>query len=254
MYAQSTVKRRLSNPEKPATAAQVRKELARRADVEVAAFLQRFFKTGPGEYGEGDLFRGIRVPVLRELSRTFRTLSLADTVELLQSKWHEDRLLALLLLVRRFGAADEAEREKIFRLFLANIDRVNNWDLVDSSAPQIAGAFLWNKSRQPLRQLARSSTLWERRIAIMATFHFVRQGDSDETLRIARMLLRDDHDLIHKAVGWMLREAGKRDGAALRRFLDEHAARMPRVMLRYAIEKFPEPERQRYLSARASAR
>ena len=254
MYAHSTVKRRLSNPEKPATAAQVRKELARRSNAEVAASHQRFFKTGPGEYGEGDLFRGIRVPVLRELSRTFRNLSLDETLELLHSKWHEDRLLALLLLVRRFDAADETERAEIYRLYLANTGRINNWDLVDSSAPQIVGAFLWNNSRQPLRQLARSSNLWERRIAIMATFYFIRQGESDETLGIARILLRDHHDLIHKAVGWMLREVAQRDRAAARRFLDEHAARMPRVMLRYTIEKFPEPERQRYLRARASVR
>ena len=244
----------MSNPDKPAAAAEVRKELARRSNPEVAAFLQRFFKTGPGQYGEGDLFRGIRVPVLRQLSRTFSSLSLADTLELLQSKWHEDRLLALLLLVRRFGTGDEDDRAEIYRHYLANTDRINNWDLVDSSAPQIVGAFLWNKSRQPLRQLARSSSLWERRVAIMATFHFIRQGDSDETLRVARMLLRDNHDLAHKAVGWMLREVAQRNQAAARRFLDEHAACMPRVMLRYAIEKFPEPERQRYLRARASVR
>lgn len=244
----------MSNREKPPNAAQVRKELARRSNAEVAAFLQQFFKTGPGEYGEGDRFRGIRVPVLRELSRTFRGLSLNDTIKLLHSKWHEDRLLALLLLVRRFRTADERQRAEIYRLFLANIDRVNNWDLVDSSAPQIVGAFLREKDRQPLRQMARSTSLWERRIAIMATFDFIRQDDFDETLRIARILLRDPEDLIQKAVGWMLREVGQRSRGALRRFLGEHAARMPRVMLRYAIEKFPETERQKYLRARSSFR
>ena len=243
----------MSNRQKAVSVAEVQKELARRSSAEDAVFLQRFFKTGAGEYGEGDLFRGIRVPVLRELSRTFASLSLADTVELLGSKWHEDRLLALLLLVRRFRAGDDSERAEVYRRYLANTARVNNWDLVDSSAPHIAGAFLWNRNRKPLRQLARSSNLWERRIAIMATFYFIRHGDVDETLRIARMLLRDVEDLIHKAVGWMLREAGKRDAAAARRFVDEHAAHMPRVMLRYAIEKLPADERHQYLRAGASA-
>ena len=237
----------MSNREQAASLAQVRRELARRSDPKVAATLLRFFKTGPGEYSEHDLFRGIRVPMLRELSRTFRSLSVGDTVKLLQSKWHEDRLLALLLLVRRFRAGDESERAEIYRLYLANTHRINNWDLVDSSAPQIVGAFVRDKSRQPLRQLARSSDLWERRIAILATFDFIRQDDFEETLWIARMLLRDTHDLIHKAVGWMLREVEQRDVATARRFLDDHAARMPRLMLRYAIEKFSEDEPQKYL-------
>ena len=244
----------MSNLEQPATIKQVRSELTRHADSGVATTLQRFFKIGPGQYGEHDRFRGIRVPVLRELSRTFSSLSLAETLELLQSKWHEDRLLALLLLVARFRARDEIERAEIYRVYLANTEMINNWDLVDSSAPQIVGAFLRDKSRQPLRQLARSTDLWERRIAIIATFDFIRHDDFGETLQIARMLVGDREDLIHKAVGWMLREVGQRDAAVERRFLDEHAARMPRVMLRYAIEKFPEAERQKYLRAGKSDR
>jgi 3-methyladenine DNA glycosylase AlkD len=244
----------MTTRDKSVTAVQVRKDLAARSKPETAVVLQRFFKTKPGEYGEGDRFRGIRVPVLRELSRKFSRLSLDETVELLQSKWHEDRLLALLLLVRQFNVGDQARRAEIYRRYLANTDRINNWDLVDSSAPHIVGAFLWTRSRQPLRQLARSRSIWERRIAIIATFYFIRRNDFDETLRLARILLPDPEDLIHKAAGWMLREVGQRDGAAARRFLDEHAAGMPRVMLRYAIEKFPAAERQRYLRAAVSIR
>jgi 3-methyladenine DNA glycosylase AlkD len=163
---------------------------------------------------------------------------------------HEERLLALLLLVDAFQRADEADQKRLYTVYLDHTAFINNWDLVDSSAPQIVGGFLQDRSRAPLRRLARSRSLWERRIAIVATHHFIRRGDLDDTFGIAELLLDDEHDLIHKAVGWMLREAGKRDGAALRRFLNGRSSRMPRTMLRYAIERFPAAERLEYLRKR----
>jgi 3-methyladenine DNA glycosylase AlkD len=216
-------------------------------DSATAVFLRRFFKTGPGEYGEGDLFRGIRVPVLRKLAGEFQGLTLSETEELLHSPYHEDRLLALLILVRLFAKGGESERKKVYSTYLKNTRFVNNWDLVDSSAPYIVGAFLFDKDRKVLERLARSRKLWERRIAVMATFHFIRRGEFDDTLKIARALLSDREDLIHKAVGWMLREVGKKNVEVEENFLREHCKRMPRVMLRYAVEKFPEPKRRRYL-------
>jgi 3-methyladenine DNA glycosylase AlkD len=227
-------------------AADMQKELVRLGDSETAIFLQRFFKTGPGEYGEGDLFRGIRVPALRKLAGD-QGLTLSETEELLHSPYHEDRLLALLILVRLFTKGDEPVRKKVYSTYLKNTRFVNNWDLIDSSAPQIVGAFLFDKDRKVLERLARSRSLWERRIAVMATFHFIRRGEFDDTLKLARMLLSDREDLIHKAVGWMLREVGKKSPEAEENFLREHCARMPRVMLRYAVEKFSEPKRRRYL-------
>jgi 3-methyladenine DNA glycosylase AlkD len=222
--------------------------LRRRGNREIALHAQRFFKTGPGEYGEGDIFLGIRVPVIRGCLREFRDLSLKDTVELLQSPFHEARLLALLIMVRCYDSATE-EREKggIYDAYLENSDRINNWDLVDCSAEHIVGAHLMPGDRSPLYLLARSTSLWERRIAIMTTFHFIKRGDFRETLAIAELLLQDREDLIHKAVGWMLREVGKRDIVAERGFLDGYCMEMPRTMLRYAIERFPEEERSRYL-------
>ncbi|MEI8289234.1 MAG: DNA alkylation repair protein [Verrucomicrobiota bacterium] len=222
------------------------KELASPAD---AKFLQRFFKTGPGEYGEGDRFIGIRVPVTRKLAREFRDLPRREVVALLQSPIHEERLLALIILVNASQRGDDAERAKIFKLYLAQLDRVNNWDLVDSSAPYIVGPHLLNRSRKILFRLARSQSLWHRRVAVLATLHFIRQGDFTDTLRLAERLRDDEHDLMHKATGWMLREIGKRHVAVLRSFLDQHAALMPRTMLRYAIEKLSERERRRYLRA-----
>lgn len=229
----------------------IQKELARLSNAQDAAFLQRYFKTLPGQYGEGDRFRGIRVPVLRRLAGTHREIPLERAERLLRSPWHEDRLLALLLLVGRYGREDEAGREDVYGLYLRNTHRVNNWDLVDLSAPHIVGAHLSRRPRSPLDLLARSGSLWERRIAILATLHFIRRGDFHWTLRIARKLLDDREELIHKAVGWMLREVGKRDAAALEAFLDAHAARMPRTTLRYAIERLPEPKRLGYLKPRS---
>ena len=209
--------------------------------------LSWFFKTAPGEYGAGDKFIGIRVPVLRKLAREFRSLPLSATVELLQSPIHEERLLALIILVNASHRADEAGRAEIYKLYLAHLDRVNNWDLVDVSAPRIVGRHLEKRPRKILFRMSRSKNLWRRRVAVLATFHFIRLGDFADALRLAELLLDDGQDLMHKAVGWMLREIGKRDVAVLKRFLDLHAAQMPRTMLRYAIEKFPERERKRYL-------
>ncbi len=212
-----------------------------------AQFLQRFFKTGPGQYGEGDRFRGIRVPVVREVAKRYRTITPSDVGILLKSPWHEDRLLALFMLNQLYAKGDEKRRGEIYTLYLANTSRINNWDLVDSSAEHVVGAHLWQRSRAPLRRLVRSGMLWERRIAVLATFHFIRKGEFTETLDLAARLLEDEEDLMHKAVGWMLRETGKRDIEALQGFLRSHCNRMPRTMLRYAIEKFPETERKAWL-------
>jgi 3-methyladenine DNA glycosylase AlkD len=229
------------------TSAQIRALLHERADGSRVPVLQRFFKTGAGQYAEGDIFIGVTVPQLRALCRECAGVPIRESLALLRSPVHEERLLALLLLVDAFRRGATADRREIYDQYLGNTDWINNWDLVDSSAHLIVGAWLQDRSKAPLRRLARSSSLWERRIAIIATFHDIRRGELDETFRIADLLIADTHDLIHKAVGWMLREAGNRDGAALRRFLAERYRRMPRTMLRYAIEKFPERERQAYL-------
>lgn len=187
------------------------------------------------------------VPALRKLSKEWMSIPVAEAVKLLQSRWHEARLLALMILVRKYERGDEAMRDEIYRRYLANSDRINNWDLVDTSAPAIIGMHLIERDRAPLFALAKSSSLWERRIAIISTQNFIRCGDFADTLRIAEILLDDPHDLIHKACGWMLREVGKRDQAVLERFLQTHARRMPRTMLRYAIERFPRELRGRYM-------
>jgi 3-methyladenine DNA glycosylase AlkD len=217
-----------------------------------AAFLAGFFKTGPGEYGDGDLFIGVRVPTIRKVAREFKSLPPAEVVRLLHSEIHEERLAALVILVLQTEKCDAETQKRVYDLYLANTKYINNWDLVDLSAPQLVGAYLYDKNRRPLYRLAKSSRLWDRRISILATFHFIRQGDFDDTLRIAEMLLADPQDLIHKAVGWMLREVGKRDQAALERFLEKHCHTMPRTMLRYAIERFPEKTRRAYLARKSS--
>jgi 3-methyladenine DNA glycosylase AlkD len=231
------------------TLAGLRQRLHRLASPADAKFLQRYFKTAPGEYGAGDKFIGIRVPVLRKLAREFRSLPPPAAAKLLQSPIHEERLLALLILTDAYERADESGRAAIYRLYLKNLARVNNWDLVDCSAPRIVGRHLKERPQKILFRLARSKILWRRRVAVLATFYFIRQDDFGDSLRLAELLLDDEHDLIHKAVGWMLREMGKRDVAELKRFLRNHAARMPRTMLRYAIEKLPERERQSYLQS-----
>ncbi len=217
-------------------------------DPAVAAHAQRFFKTGPGEYGEGDRFLGIRMPVLRLEASQLDGLSLTQILTLLRSRYHEARLLALLLLVRRYQRGDSGQRNAVFRRYLEHTAYINNWDLVDSSAPAIVGAHLLEADRSLLDRLAASPSLWERRIAVLACLHFIRRDDFRDGLRLCATLLDDPEELIHKATGWMLREIGKRDGARARAFLKRHCRRMPRTMLRYAIEKLPPAERQRYLS------
>jgi len=221
--------------------------LRRLADPEIAEHSQRFFKTGEGQYGYGDKFLGIRVPVLRKAVKKYRDTPLSVSESLLTSEYHEIRLFALLLLVDRFTCADEKEQGGIYRTYLAHTRYVNNWDLVDSSSPYIVGAYLEQRDRAVLYELSQSACLWERRIAILATFHFIRQGDFDDTLQLAAQLLGDKEDLIHKAIGWMLREVGNRDLLAETEFLKKHYRCMPRTMLRYAIEKFSPEERRRFL-------
>jgi len=229
------------------TAHEISKIIHGLANPQNALHLQRFFKTGPGQYGEGDQFLGIRVPVLREQAKKFKDTPLADVQILLTSAYHEERLCALLLLVQKFSRGSDAEKKSIYALYLRNTRYVNNWDLVDLSAYLIVGPYLADRDRRPLYALARAASLWERRIAIMSTFHFIKNNQFADTLAIAVLLLTDREDLMHKAVGWMLREIGKRDLAVEKEFLKSHYQRMPRTMLRYAIEKFPENERQRYL-------
>lgn len=227
---------------------ELKREVRKAADPEKAKLLQGFFKTGPGEYAEGDIFLGIAVPKIRVLLKRYKNLSIADTKRLLHSPIHEERLLALLIFVARFEKGTAAEKSKIYKAYLKNTAYINNWDLVDLSADRIVGAFLKDRDKAILHRLARSKDLWKRRIAIMATFHFIKNGLSDETFAIARRLLNDEHDLIHKAVGWMLREVGKRvDIEAEEKFLKTHYRTMPRTMLRYAIERFPEVRRKAYL-------
>jgi 3-methyladenine DNA glycosylase AlkD len=229
------------------TANEILAQLERLGSPQRAEVAKRYFKTGPGEYGAGDIFYGLSAPVMRGLAREHQALSAKETLRLLRSPVHEARAVALLIMVRAYAKGDAATKQQIYETYLANTRRINNWDLVDASAPHIVGAHLADKSRKPLAALARSQSLWERRIAIIATFHFIRANDFTDALKIAKLLLGDKEDLIHKAVGWMLREVGKRDRAGEVSFLQAHYQRMPRVMLRYAIERFPEAERQMYL-------
>jgi len=229
----------------PLSLTALKRRLRTLANPAQAKTAQWFFKTGPGEYGEGDKFLGIRVPVLRGLVREFATLDFTSVTTLLHSPWHEERLLAALLLVRQYDRGTRTERTAIFRLYLRSLRHINNWDIVDSSAPHIVGRHLDGTGRATLLRLSRARLLWSRRVAMMATFHSIRQGDFEDALAIAARLLKDEHDLIHKASGWMLREVGQRDCAVLVHFLNRHASTMPRTMLRYAIEKLP-PVRRRH--------
>ena len=230
------------------TARETSRQLSLLSDSEKAKFLQRFFKSGPGEYAEGDRLLGITVPKQREIAKQFAKLPIPETLKLLKSKWHEERSTALFILVGQFAKGSTADQKLIYDLYLNHTHFINNWDLVDNSAHQIVGGWLLKRTRKPLTTLACSEILWERRIAIIATFHFIKQGDFTDTLRIAELLLGDEEDLIHKAVGWMLREVGKRDHELDVDFLDRHFHAMPRTMLRYAIEKFPEPLRKHFLN------
>ena len=217
------------------------------ANKEIAEHSQRFFKTGKGEYGESDIFLGIRVPVLRKLVNKYRGISLEEVSKLLHSKFHEERLLAVLMLVQLFKTGGDEEQKQIYNLYLDNIEFINNWDIVDISAGNIVGAYLHQKDKALLYRLVYADNLWERRISIISTFYFIRQNEFDDTLKIAEILLNDKEDLIQKAVGWMLREVGKREIEIEEEFLQEHYMKMPRTMLRYAIEKFPETKRKMYL-------
>jgi 3-methyladenine DNA glycosylase AlkD len=225
----------------------IRKDLEDLSDPAKAEFSPRFFKAGPGGYAEGDVFIGVTVPNIRSVARRHRDLLFSHIKHLLHSVIYEHRLAALLILVDKFARADATGREKIVRFYLDNLKYVNNWDLVDLSADKILGDYLFDKDRAILYELCDSGHLWSQRVSIMSTFFFIRKGQFDDTFRLAELLLTHKHDLIHKAVGWMLREIGKRDKKAEESFLKKHCRTMPRTMLRYAIEKFSPEERERYL-------
>jgi 3-methyladenine DNA glycosylase AlkD len=236
------------DPKPTHTAAQVERALRTLASPRDAEFLQGFFKTGKGQYGEGDRFLGVRVPQLRAVARRFRGLSHAQVLSLLRSRWHEARLVALLLLVDQHRRGTEAERNRIYRDYLRHTRYINNWDLVDTSAKHIVGPRVGPEHLDTLADLARSDSVWERRIAVLATFLWIGRDEFRPALLVASLLVNDRHDLIHKAVGWMLRELGKRNIAVEEAFLREHYRNMPRTMLRYAIERLPKTRRQHYLN------
>ena len=213
-----------------------------------AKFLQGFFKTGKGEYAEGDIFLGITVPTSRSLAKKYSQISTADAFELLKSKYHEERLIAIFIFTRHFEKGDEKLKTKIVNEYLKNTKLINNWDLVDSSAYKILGKYLLDKPKDILFKLAKSNLLWDRRISIISTYAFIKAGETATTFQLALQLIDNKEDLMHKGVGWMLREAGKPDPVGLDIFLAEHHKKMPRTMLRYAIEKFPESKRKAFLS------
>jgi len=217
-------------------------------DAKRAEHCQKFFKTGKGEYGEGDVFLGVRVPELRKLAKAFKHISTHDITHFLKSKYHEERQFALFVLVNQFKKGNFETKKNIFQLYLDHTHHINNWDLVDATAHEIVGGFLFDKDRSILYKLVQSHDLWERRIAIIATFYFIKRNDFNDTLKIAESLLHDSHDLIHKAVGWMLREIGKRDLKTEEEFLQKFYSDIPRTALRYAIEKFLPNKRKQYLS------
>jgi len=225
----------------------VKAELKKLSDPDHAMKLQGFFKTGDGEYGEGDIFLGVRVPDQRRIAKKYRNIPLTDVLELLRSEIHEHRLTALFILTDQFNKGDREARKRIVDLYLGNTAYVNNWDLVDSSAHKILGAWLVDKPRDVLYDLAGSESLWERRISIISTFAFIDRGDLADAIALAGALIDDGHDLIHKASGWVLREVGKKNQSALEEFLLEHYETMPRTMLRYAIERLPEEQRRFYM-------
>ena len=229
---------------------ELRSKLNTLADKNVAKTMQWFFKTGKGDYGEGDVFIGLKVPTQRKLAKEFKDLSLTDIKQLLSSSVHEERLISLFILIGKYQKAEEKGKKEIFNLYLKNRKGVNNWDLVDISAPKIIGGYLLEKDKSILFKFAVSKNLWDRRIAILSTQEFIKNNNYKPTLQIAKMLIKDKHDLIHKAVGWMLREIGKKEIAVEENFLRVHYKEMPRTMLRYAIEKFPETKRKKYLQGK----
>lgn len=225
----------------------LKKELRTLADLEKASILQRFFKTQKGEYGEGDIFLGITVPNTRRVAKKYMDLKLSEIKKILYSKIHEERLCSLLILVDKFGKGNDLEKSKVFEFYIKNAKQVNNWDLVDLSSPKIVGEYLLDKTKDILYKFAESKNLWEKRVSIISTFTFIKNHKYEDTFKIAEILMNDKHDLIHKAVGWMLREVGKRSLKDEERFLKKYSKKMPRTMLRYAIEKFPEEKRLEYL-------
>ncbi|HLC93152.1 MAG TPA: DNA alkylation repair protein [archaeon] len=231
------------------TAPGVKTELGKMQNPKKAKILQRFFKTGKGEYGEGDVFLGINVPQTRAVAKKFSGIARLDLEKLIESKVHEERLCGFLILVNKFQKGDGQEKKNIFDFYIAHAQSANNWDLVDLSADKICGAFLFGKDASLLYSLAKSENIWERRIAMVSTFAFIKKREFKHTFRISELLMGDSHDLIHKAAGWMLREAGKRGGEKeLTEFLEKHASKMPRTMLRYAVERMPPKQRVRFLS------
>lgn len=228
---------------------EIQRAIRKKADPKRAKSLQRYFKTGPGEYGEGDVFLGLSVPQCREVAKLHKDLPLKDVQTLLKSEFHEERLIAGLILVQvSSNEKDPKKIERTAKFYLKNTKRFNNWDLVDLTAYSVLGPYFEKRSRQDLYKLARSKNIWERRIAMMTTFYFIRNGDGEDALKIAKILMKDTHDLIHKVSGWMLREVGKRVGrASLLQFLDENAAHMPRTMLRYSLEHMSPAQKRKYM-------
>lgn len=227
-------------------------ELSKYENPTDAEFLARFFKTGKGEYGQGDIFIGVRLPVLRKIARQFGTLSFSELEKLLESPIHEHRLTALIIMTYQMKRANTTKSKQIYQLYLKRTDRINNWDLVDVSCRDIVGRYLIDKNRDNLYKLAGSANMWERRIAMVSTWWFIREGQLDDTFLLANKLLQDSQDLIQKAVGWMLREAGKKNQQALVEFLEEHANNMPRTALRYSIERLDKADKDRFMSAKYS--
>lgn len=229
------------------TAKEIQQELEMYIDPVKKEYLPKFFKTGKGQYGEGDKFLGIVVPNVRLVAKKHREESFETVKELMRSEYHECRLCGLLILVERFKKSDEKDRKEIYEFYLSQTERINNWDLVDLSASYIVGEYLKDKSREPLYRLAKSELLWEQRIAVVSTYAFIKNSDFTDIYALAEKLLTHEHDLMRKAIGWMLREAGKRNKDLLVAFLEKYCLIMPRTMLRYAIEKFPEEERKHYM-------
>jgi len=226
---------------------ELKRDVKKLSNLQKASFLQRYFKTGKGDYGEGDVFLGLTVPQSRAIAGKYKKLDLSSVEKLLSSKAHEERLIALFILVYKFEEGLDKEKKQIYDFYLKNIKHINNWDLVDLSAYKIIGAYLLDKNFKVLFELAKSKNIWERRIAVLSTFQFIRNKRYEESFGIAEMLLNDEHDLIHKAVGWMLREIGKRNMEEEEKFLKKHSGKMPRTMLRYAVEKFPKNLKQFYM-------
>jgi 3-methyladenine DNA glycosylase AlkD len=230
----------------------LKKELKALENPEKIIIYKRFFKTAPGQYGYGDKFYGIPVPVMRKILKKYLNISQEGLVELLQSAYHEERFIALQILVENFKNANDLKKENIFDFYINHVKFINNWDLVDTSAPQIVGAYLYDKPRDVLYEFSKSNDLWKKRISVLSTFYFIRKTDFQTTLEISENLLADSHDLIHKAVGWMIREVANRNMEIAEEFLNKYAGVMPRTMLRYAIEKFPEEKRLKYLNLKKS--